>query len=243
MSYNGETIKAKAFKPSYLEPSNTVVIGEKLLGFKSNSTKLAGYDGNVVGYNSVSVKQPQRLPTPVLSCTYPTLSIGHITVANTSDYTGIPVYVTLYADGEKIATALASELSVDITENRSYTARAFSTGRWGSYRSEALVPNLKVPTPTITIHTEDDIEAWTVSMACSLADSEIHYTMTENATPNSDSPIYSSPLPYRGETVKAIATKDQVQDSDITTAGSAILSIKDGILGYDGDPVGYDVLN
>ena len=80
-------------------------------------------------------------------------------------------------------------------------------------------------------------------MACSLADSEIHYTITENATPNSDSPIYSSPLPYRGETVKAIATKDQIQDSDIATAGSAILSTKDGILGYDGDPVGYDVLN
>ena len=241
--YNGETIKAKAFKPGYLEPSNTVVIGEKLLGFKSNDTKLAGYNGNVVGYNSISVEQPQRLPTPVLNCTYPTLSTGHITVANASDYTDAPVYVTLYADGEKIATALASELSVDIMENRSYTARAFSTGRWGSYRSEALVPNLKVPTPTIMIHTEDDIEAWTVSMACSLADSEIHYTMTENATPNSDSPVYSSPLPYRGETVKAIATKDQVQDSDIATAGSAILSTKDGILGYDGDPVGYDVLN
>ncbi|MGN1218580.1 MAG: chitobiase/beta-hexosaminidase C-terminal domain-containing protein [Phocaeicola sp.] len=241
--YNGETIKAKAFKPGYLEPSNTVVIGEKLLGFKSNDTKLAGYNGNVVGYNSISVEQPQRLPTPVLNCTYPTLSTGHITVANASDFTDAPVYVTLYADGEKIATALASELSVDITENRSYTARAFSTGRWGSYRSEALVPNLKVPTPTIMIHTEDDIEAWTVSMACSLADSEIHYTMTENATPNSDSPVYSSPLPYRGETVKAIATKDQVQDSDIATAGSAILSTKDGILGYDGDPVGYDVLN
>ena len=78
-------------------------------------------------------------------------------------------------------------------------------------------------------------------MSCSLEGSVIHYTLN-GVTPTASSPVYTASIPYSGETVKAIAMKDQVQPSEITVAGSAIVQIGKDLIGYNGDALGYNTL-
>ena len=242
IEYLGTPIKARGFR-SDLEASEVLTIEERLVGYSTKDTvNPLGYGDMLLGFQgrTAAAKDP-RLVTPILSCTYPDLSSGVFSLDNKADYAEEDVYIAVYADGNKIATIPARNFTLTVTENAEYTARAFSTGRRGSYRSEGIITELQVPAPIIQISTSDDLSTWTVEMSCSLEGSVIHYTLN-GVTPTASSPVYTAPLPYSGETVKAIAMKDQVQPSEITVAGSAIVQIGEDLIGYNGDALGYNTL-
>ena len=242
IEYLGTPIKARGFR-SDLEASEVLTIEERLVGYSTKDTvNPLGYGDMLLGFQgrTAAAKDP-RLVTPILSCTYPDLSSGVFSLDNKADYAKEDVYIAVYADGNKIATIPARNFTLTVTENAEYTARAFSTGRRGSYRSEGIITELQVPAPIIQISTSDDLSTWTVEMSCSLEGSVIHYTLN-GVTPTASSPVYTAPLPYSGETVKAIAMKDQVQPSEITVAGSAIVQIGEDLIGYNGDALGYNTL-
>lgn len=242
IEYLGTPIKARGFR-SDLNASEVLIIEERLVGYSSPDTvNPLGFGDMLLGFQgrTAAAKDP-RLATPILSCTYPDLSSGVFSLDNKADYAGEDVYIAVYADGSKIATIPARNFTLTVTENAEYTARAFSTGRRGSYRSEGIITELQVPAPIIQIHTSDDLSTWTVEMSCSLEGSVIHYTLN-GVTPTASSPVYTASIPYSGETVKAIAMKDQVQPSEITIAGSAIVQIGEDLIGYNGDALGYNTL-
>lgn len=242
IEYLGTPIKARGFR-SDLNASEVLTIEERLVGYSTKDTvNPLGFGGMLIGFQgrTAAAKDP-RLATPIISCTYPDVFSGIISLDNETDYAGEDVYIAFYADGTKIATLPAKNFVFNVTENAEYTARAFSTGRRGSYRSEGILTELQVPTPVIQINTSIDTSTWTVEMSCSLEGSVIHYTLND-VTPTDRSPVYTAPISYSGETVKAIAIKDGLQYSEIAVAGSAILQIGEDFIGYNGDALGYHTL-
>ncbi|MFO7659889.1 MAG: chitobiase/beta-hexosaminidase C-terminal domain-containing protein, partial [Candidatus Cloacimonadaceae bacterium] len=79
-------------------------------------------------------------------------------------------------------------------------------------------PQEIVPAPQISPQSGTFLSAQIVTIECALADAIIHYTLDETE-PNSQSPVYTSPLRIdQSTTVKAMARKKGWLNSEITTA-------------------------
>ena len=108
-------------------------------------------------------------------------------------------------------------------------------------------PTPTVATPTFTPAAGTYNEAQTVSIACSTEGATIHYTL-DGTTPTESSPAYSTPLNIEETTtVKAIATKEGYNNSNVaeatytiqTGSGSATIFDQD----WEGEMNGWTFVN
>ena len=89
---------------------------------------------------------------------------------------------------------------------------------------EDLIPATQVATPSFT-HAEGAVEAGTkVEINCSTADASIYYTI-DGTTPTAESTLYDATtgiIVNEAITIKAIAVKDGLDDSEVATANYTI---------------------
>ena len=96
-------------------------------------------------------------------------------------------------------------------------ANGDGTGDGTSSDGDGTTPE-KVATPSITPTTGEYTEQQTVSIACSTTGAEIYYTL-DDATPSASSNHFTATFTVSATTtVKAIATKDGMTNSDVATS-------------------------
>lgn len=84
-------------------------------------------------------------------------------------------------------------------------------------RKEVPTPSTKVATPTFSPATWASGESLDVTLACATDGASIYYT-TDGSTPTSESTAYSSKITISATTtIKAIAVKSSMTDSDVAT--------------------------
>ena len=85
-------------------------------------------------------------------------------------------------------------------------------------RKEVPTPSTKVATPTFSPATWESGESLDVTLACATDGATIYYTTDGTTTPTSESTEYTAAITLSSTTtIKAIAIKDGMTDSDVAT--------------------------
>lgn len=147
---------------------------------------------------------------------------------------GTTVTITCSTDGATIhyttdgtaptASSPTYSSPIAITADTTIKAIAVKTGMDNSSVASAsytiVLP--KVATPTFVPSAGEVLSGTTVTITCATAGAEIHYT-TDGTVPTADSPVYSTAIEITAATtIKAIAVKEDYQDSAVATAAYTI---------------------
>ena len=123
-------------------------------------------------------------------------------------------------------------LPSNLPANAAYTLKVFSEQQNGDKMSDCVSPirtvNLKVKdkvaTPTISPENKAFIGSAEVSLACATKGATIHYTIDESV-PTASSNEYTAPITVtETTTIKAVAIKENMEDSDIAVAKYTLIS-------------------
>lgn len=221
--------------PIYNSP--LTVAGNMII--KATAIKEGYMDSDV----SISVyKITPQLAAPVISLpegTYPSTQTVTISCAGGS--------TLRYTTDGSTPTSDSPLYSGPITVPASMTIKAFVT-KAGMMDSDvqsasyiiATLPKAEAPVFDIPEGTYTAIQ--TVAISSPESGATIRYT-TDGSTPTSDSPVYSSPITVAGtKTIKAIASKDGMLDSDVVSS-TYTLSFKVGDTNGDGEVGTQDSVN
>ncbi|MCL1931106.1 MAG: chitobiase/beta-hexosaminidase C-terminal domain-containing protein [Treponema sp.] len=149
---------------------------------------------------------------------------------------GADIYYTLDDSTPNSSSTLYSG-AIDISGTATLKAIAIKNGMNDSYILTALytidITQLEtVATPTANPAAGTFTSAQSVTLSCATSEAAIYYTL-DDTTPNSSSTLYSSAIDIsETTTLKAIAVKSGMNDSDILTAAYTI----------DGSPVTFSAL-
>ena len=148
---------------------------------------------------------------------------GTIQVDPTSATEGTTIMVTATPANnnymlESLTYSYPGALPIDIMETQQFAMPAADVTVSGTF---ALKPT--VATPTFTPEAGEYSEAQNVTISCGTEGATIHYTV-DGTTPTANSATYSAPIAIsETTTVKAIAMKDGMLDSEVATATYTIV--------------------
>ena len=166
-----------------------------------------------------------------------------VTLSSTA---GATIYYTL--DGTEPSTSSSVYSSaLSITSTKTIKAYAVKANCTDSDVATATY-TLKAQTPTFSPAAGEYVGTQSVTLSCATAGAAIHYT-TDGTDPTSISPTYSAAISVASsQTIKAIAIKDGLENSEIASAAYTIhqpLTTIDAIyaaaVAGDGDEVEYYV--
>lgn len=210
------TVKAVAYKENY--SASDVATAEYTVVFEPvltvSSAELQFNSENLVKSFVVS---GAHLTSPItLTCDNTHFAITPSTISEPNNNTEVNVTF----DGEEPADAIINIVSGELTASVNITATA------------------KLAAPVFTPASATSEEEITVTLTCDVTDANIRYTM-DGTEPTSTSALYSEPIVLTeiGEyTIKAIAEKENWENSDVATATYAIVapSVDDTIIYYTG---------
>lgn len=142
------------------------------------------------------------------------------TVVISCDTVGATIYYT--TDGSTPTLDSPQYDGSPITINAATTIKAIAlkvglaTSAVGTGNYTIVVP--KVANPVFTPAAGEVLSGTEVVLTCATDGAEIHYT-TDGSTPTASSPVYSTPFEITAQvTIKAVATKEDYDDSDVVTA-------------------------
>ena len=223
-------VKVTAADQLVADKKYIIVSGNKALGTTPTGNFLTAID--VTGGNEVTVSdEGVAIMTLAGTLGHYTLALGdnYLHAANTtsldfgnstewaiSDYNGtLDGYRVKHADYNR---AVRYNSSNNRFGNYSTTDQNSEYG-WIYVEKEEVTPEPEqVATPTFDPEEGTYTEAQNVTIACETEDATIHYT-TDGTEPTADSPVYSEAIAV-GETmtIKAIAMKEGMTDSEIASA-------------------------
>ena len=144
-----------------------------------------------------------------------------------------------FSEGKALITNTSnSNRFLGYTTSTSYNYKAYATSNLSSYDHAIIVYQLvedintdstKVNIPSISITEGVFISSKIVSISCSTDDVSIYYTI-DGTDPTTESILYTEPFSIsETTTIKAIATKTSMNNSDVTTQTFTKVTILDGI--------------
>ena len=136
---------------------------------------------------------------------------------------GDPITLGIYLDDNTYFSGVGYVSSFNISaspdDKISLTSEIAGSGATTLTLAESAT---KVATPTASPAAGAVVSGTTVSLSCSTAGAVIHYT-TDGSTPTSSSTTYSTPISItEAKTIKAIAVKQGLNDSDVLTVAYTI---------------------
>ena len=135
---------------------------------------------------------------------------------------GATIYYTLDGSTPTIFST-SYTASFKLTESKMVMAFAIKSGMSDSAVATKNVTVDKVATPVLTPASTSFSASQQVTMSCATSSAVIHYTL-DGSTPTSSSPTYSTPLNLTTTTtVTAIAMKNGMADSTISSHGYTLL--------------------
>lgn len=135
--------------------------------------------------------------------------------------------------------------AITIDAAKTIKAIAIKTGMTNSSVASASYTIAKVATPSFSVPAGEVESGTTVTITCSTGGATIHYT-TDGTDPTSSSPTYSTPIAITSAmTLKAIAVKANMTDSEIKSANYTVAVVLTRYAGWviNNRPIGGITFN
>ena len=220
------------------EPTDASPLYGSMTLYKNDVIKAYAEKAGFIDSEIATAEIKVRLPKPILKRTATQASDNcSFSIENASDYGRYgSVSITFYQDGIKLLDTITTNI-ITVSSNKMITAVASIEGNEDSLISDIGYPNLRAQAPVIDlIDVSGTIKAkiYSRTLACN-----IYYTL-DGTEPTEASTLYSEPIAYNGELIKARAYKNEsLNPSDITTSASNALNYNGYYIGYGNYFIGY----
>ncbi|SEP84000.1 Putative cell wall binding repeat-containing protein [Lachnospiraceae bacterium NE2001] len=176
-----------------------------------------GVENSAVAEATYTIKPP-AVATPTFSPVEGTYtSVQSVEIDCATD--GAIIYYTTDGSDPTISSSVYSA-AISVDETKTIKAIAVKEGMSDSAVAEATY-TINIPvveTPTFSPAAGTYTKTQTVTISCATEDAKIYYT-TDGTAPTASSAVYTEPITVdQNTTIKAIAVKDEMTDSEVATA-------------------------